>query len=182
MADKLKFTTRTLFVITASVAVLLACILWATKSYRVRKAAEYRLRSHGADYAYVGENGASSVVFSKPLAHQNLGELKSINRLELQGFVVDHGTLEKVSRLERIDSLMFQSCRLADTADLLELKNISAIKSLHFWNTPISDEAIDVLSELPGVENLTFVNTPITNNGLSRLKELNPRLNVKSRP
>jgi hypothetical protein len=177
----LRFSIRGLLILTAGVAVLLAAALWLTKDYRERRAIERRLRLQGAVYARVDENQLSSAVFTQPLSSSDLKQFQSIHKVELQGFAVDAATLKKLSTLERIDSLMFQSCSLPDSATLAELKTLP-LKELHFWSTPITDAAVDQLSTLTGVESMTFVNTQLTPNGIARLQAANPKLRVHARP
>ena len=177
----IRFSIRALLVLTASVAVLLAIGLWLTKDYRERRALERRWRLQGAVYASVDENHLSSVVFTQPLSSGDLKDLTSIHKVEFKGFSVDAATLQKLSAVERIDSLMFQSCSPPDSATLAELQNLP-LKALHFWSTPITDQAVDELSALTRVESMTFVNTQLTPHGISRLKAANPDLRVHSRP
>jgi hypothetical protein len=177
----LRYSIRALLFLTAGVAVLLAAALWLTKDYRERRAIERRLRLQGAVYARVDENRLSSAVFTQRLSSSDLKGLKSIHKLELQGFAVDAATLKKLRTLERIDSLMFQSCSLPDSAALAELQDLP-LKELHFWSTPITDAAVDQLSTLTGVESMTFVNTQLTPNGIARLQAANPKLRVHARP
>jgi hypothetical protein len=142
---------------------------------------ERRLLLQGAVYARVDENRQSSVVFTQPLASGDLKDLKSIHKVELQGFAVDAATLKKLSTLERIESLMFQSCSPPDAAVLAELQNLP-LKELHFWSTPITDEAVEQLSTLTDIESMTFINTQLTPAGISRLQAVTQKCECKYVP
>lgn len=178
----IRFSIRTLLLATTCLALIIAGLLWLTKDYRERRQAEERLRSTGAVYAYVNEERLASVVFNQPITSKELGKVKSIERVELQGFAVDDSTLERLCELEKVDSLMVQSCTLVDAAALSRLEQIPKLKWLLFWNTPISDEAVVALSKLQQLEGLSFKNTKMTPAGLTKLQEAMPGVKIDSRP
>ncbi|MEZ6138710.1 MAG: hypothetical protein R3C53_27815 [Pirellulaceae bacterium] len=178
----IRFSIRTLLFATTSLALIIAGLLWLTKDYRERRQAEERLRSTGAVYAYVNEDRVATVVFNQPITTKDLGKVKSIERVELQGFAVDDSTLSRLCELEKVDSLMVQSCTLDHVEALSRLERIPKLKWLLFWNTPISDEAVEALSKLQQLEGLSFKNTNLTPAGLSKLQEAMPGVKIDSRP
>ncbi|MFO0905118.1 MAG: hypothetical protein U0939_19080 [Pirellulales bacterium] len=179
---RIRYSIRSLVAATASVAGLTAGLLWLTKDYRERRQAEERLRSWGAVYAYVNEDRQASVVFNRPITSKALGKLKAIDRVELQGFAVDDSTLEMLGELEKIDSLMLQSCTLRNETLLSRLDRIPQLRRLHFWSTPITDDVVEALSKLQQVECMSFRNTKLTPAGIAKLQAARPDLKIDSRP
>lgn len=178
----IRFSIRTLLYATTGVAFIISGLLLLTKDYRERRQAEERLRGTGAVYAYVDEDRLATVVFNQPLTSKDLGKIKSIERVELQGFAVDDSTLDRLCELEQIDSLMVQSCTLVDVEALSRLERIPKLKWILFWNTPISDEAVEALSRLQQLEGLSFKNTKMTPAALDKLRTIIPGVKIDSRP
>ncbi len=177
-----KYSVRTLLLVTTFLACLITCGLWWTKDYRERRKAESKLRDQGAVYAYVDEDRQASVVFVRPITSTDLAKLETIHKVELKGFAVDRQTLKQLSTLAQLDSLMFQSCTLSDSDDLQLLQNLPIIKTLHFWNTPITDDSIDDLAAVRNVDSISFSNTSITSTGFQKLGEANPNVKIYTRP
>jgi hypothetical protein len=51
-----------------------------------------------------------------------------------------------------------------------------------FWNTRVTDAAIDVIAQTPGMEVAVFWNTSVTQAGADRLRALRPGVTVRLLP
>jgi hypothetical protein len=182
MIKSFQYSIRSLLALTAGAAVMLVGLLWLTKDYRERWQSEERLRGMGAVYAHVGEDRESSVVFSQRITTKDLGQVKSIERVELQGFAIDDSTLANLCELEKIDSVMIQSCMLEDIESLSHFERIPELKWLLFWNTPITDQSVEVIAKLRQLEGVSFKNTKMTPAGLAKLRAAMPNVKIDSRP
>ncbi len=159
-------------------AVVCQCVNLATVDYRKSLASQAVLKRAGAAACRVEAGLYTHVRFDEPIRDQRLGRVGTITSLTLNVFVVDRASLGNVARLRSIDGLTFRDCSLADE-DALGMLQSTRIRVLHFWNVPLSQQSVALISAIPGLEALTFVNADRCEVNTDHLAELIPEVYVR---
>ena len=122
------------------------------------------------------------VLFTEPLASPHITQFGTIENIEFKGVQIEFDSLENLAGLDHVDVLLFQLCTIDGPEELAPLSEIGGIRSLLFWNTPISDTSIDIIANVSGIEIVDFSNTMVTNEGIDRLHVVRPNITVNLRP
>ncbi|MFO0911979.1 MAG: hypothetical protein U0795_03400 [Pirellulales bacterium] len=178
----MKFSLRSLFAIVTGVALVLAVGVVLTLTWRRQIAIRDDLKKHGA--AWVGFASSEGQLIPNVL-YQNLVEddflqYKRVGAVELKCFDVTPQCIDRLSKLEHIDSLRIISCDLCDE-DLVHLPKMN-VTNLLFWNADITDSIVDTLAQTRGLKRITLVSTKITRQGIDRLQAALPAVKIVSRP
>jgi hypothetical protein len=77
---------------------------------------------------------------------------------------------------------MFTRCLIGSANQLAPLSEMGDVRNVLFWNTPVTDAAIDVIAKTPGMDGVLFKNTSVTQAGADRLRALRPGITVRLLP
>jgi hypothetical protein len=179
---KVRFSLRSMFIACACVSVGLAVAHFATKDYRRRLTISNDILAHGARYANVSADDSITVLFTGPVASSEIEKYRRINRIEFKGTRIDSDSLKNLTGLEHIETLMFTGCSIDGPDQLVPLSELGDVRCVLFWNTPVTDAAIDIIANTPGMEVVLFKNTSVTPAGADRLRGLRPGTAVHLRP
>lgn len=174
----MRFTLRQLFGTVTIIAVALAILLYATKTYRERLAIRSHLESLGAYHVKFGPaNSISAAAFHDPVSSPAIAQYKRIEVLDFKEAHVTSESLTNVAGLEQVDTVLLILCDVQDE-DLIPLKKIGGIRILCLKNTKISDAAIDTIAAIPGLERVDVSKTLVTPQGIERLRAARPEINT----
>ena len=162
----------------AVVSVGLAVAHFATKDYRRRLAI---CDDIGARYVW-GSVNSIMVTFHGPVASREIEKYQRIFRIDFEGTLIEADWLENLTGLEYIGKLIFIRCSIDGPGQLAPLSAMSDVRTVMFWNTCVTDAAIDVIAQTPGMEVAVFWNTSVTQAGADRLRALRPGVTVRLLP
>lgn len=161
---------------------MIGAAVYLTKDYRERIALRAELFSTGATFVSVSPSRSIRVLYAAPITMETIGKYKQFESIELQGFDVDADSLDALAELEMVDVLLFQSCTFHDSPDVTPLSQMGRVRSLLFWNTPIDDEAIPAIAEVPGLKVVSLSATKVTPAGIDQLRSARPEIRIDYRP
>lgn len=105
-----------------------------------------------------------------------LGNLKSLERLSLEGTAIDESTMELISHLPRLKELDLSQCALDDAA-LRPLKALRTLETLWLSGTQVTAESAPLIESLP---KLTFVALNETQIPAAEAQQLSQRIEQRA--
>lgn len=171
-----------MLIVCALVSIGLAMAHFVTKDYRRRMAIRDDILAQGARYADVSEENSITVLFNGPVTSREIEKYRRIGRVEFKGTRIESALLKNLTGLEHIESLMFTRCSIDGPDQLAPLSEMRDVREVLFWNTPVTDAAIDPIAKTPGMEVAVFWNTSVTQAGADRLRALRPSVTVRLLP
>lgn len=98
-----------------------------------------------------------------------IGSLRDLTKLNLEGSGISDDELRHISGLSRLEELSLSSTRITDDG-LNHLNNLPRLKELHLDSTNVTDDGLHYLRDLSNIEVLSLHSTDITDDGLKCLK------------
>lgn len=161
---------------------MLAVGMMLTVTWRRQMAIREDLKKHGASWVGFSssENPLLPNVLYQNMVEDDFFQQKRLGAVELKCFDVTPQCIDRLSKLEHIDSLNIVSCDICDE-DLIHLPKMN-VTNLLFWNANITDSVVEKLVQTRGLKRITLVSTKLTGQGIDRLKSALPDVQIVSRP
>ncbi len=118
----------------------------------------------------------NSLIFDGGLKH--LGELKSLQKLNLWRVQVSNAGVEHLAGLTNLEWLNLDNTQLSDDG-LPALKNMQKLKFLHLGSTLVSDAGLVHLEGLTALEDLKVTRTAVTAEGVAALQKKLPSTEIQ---
>ena len=172
------YSIQRLFVVVTVSAVIVAALLFVTRSYRYQLAVSRDLKQQGAAWTVFNGIDEIRVGFNQNLEtddiHKYAGKIVAVeNKL----FTVTNQHVKRLNQLGALESLMFVSCNL-ERLDLGQLGHFKQLDFLVFWKTKLSEEQTQALEQLKNTVQISFISAGITQEEIERLKSALPNTKI----